>query len=104
MHRSRNLGHDKKGPNFNHAHGRSHTALWHRRARSRSIVLSVGILVQAMPTAAELRILRGEHVKTLRTAAETAGVLVVPERPHMGERCRTLADPRQKSDENSTAP
>ena len=104
MHRSRNLGHDRKGPNFHHAHGRSHTALRHRRARSRSIVLSVGILVQAMPTAAELRILRREHVKTLRTAAKTAGVLVVPERPHMGERCRTLADPRQKGDENSAVP
>ena len=79
MHRSRNLGHDKKGPNFNHAHGRSHTALWHRTARSRSIVLSVGISVQAMPTAVELRTLRREHVKTLRTAAKTAGVLVVPD-------------------------
>ena len=34
MHRSRSLGHDKKGPNFNHAHGRSHTALWHIPPRS----------------------------------------------------------------------
>ena len=32
-----------------------------------------------MPTAAELRILRREHVKTLRTAAKAAGVLVVPD-------------------------
>ncbi|CAK0879784.1 unnamed protein product [Prorocentrum cordatum] len=40
---------------------------------------SVDILAQAMPSAAELRNLRREHVKTLRALAKTAGVFVVPD-------------------------